>query len=156
MTTLEIGKKAPAFSLKNQEGKKVSLKDFKGKNVALYFYPKDMTPTCTQQACNLRDHFSLLQKHGIVVIGVSADSVEMHTKFIGKHELPFILLSDESKEMLIKYGVWGEKSMYGKKYMGIFRTTFLIDEDGKIFNIIQKVTAKTHAEQILKMWGFIK
>ncbi len=150
---LEKGTKAPAFTLKDQDGNKVSLKDFLGKKTAIYFYPKDMTPTCTQQACNIRDNFDLLKKKGVEIIGVSADSQELHTKFREKHQLPFTLLSDESKEMLIKYGVWGEKSMYGRKYMGIFRTTYMIDEKGKIFDIITKVQAKNHAEQILKTWG---
>lgn len=150
---LEKGAKAPSFTLKNQDGEKVSLKSFLGKKLAIYFYPKDMTPTCTVQACNIRDHFELLKLKGIEIIGVSADSVELHTKFIAKHQLPFTLLSDENKEMLMKYEVWGEKNMYGRKYMGIFRTTYLIDEKGKIVDVITKVQAKNHVEQILKAWG---
>lgn len=152
-TTLNIGDKAPAFSLKNQDGKKVSLKDFKGQKLVIFFYPKDMTPTCTVEACNLRDNYSALQKKGIQVIGVSPDDEKSHTKFIEKHELPYTLLADPEQEMLNKYGVWGEKSMYGRKYMGVHRTTFLINEDGKIHDIITKVEAKNHATQIIKLWG---
>ena len=152
-TSLNIGDKAPTFSLKNQDGKKVSLKDFKGKKLVIFFYPKDMTPTCTIEACNLRDNYSALQKKGIQVIGVSPDDEKSHTKFIDKHELPYTLLADPEQTMLNAYGVWGEKSMYGRKYMGVIRTTFLINEDGKIHDIISKVEAKNHAAQILKLWG---
>lgn len=152
-TSLQAGDKAPAFSLKNQDGKKVSLKDFKGHKLVLFFYPKDMTPTCTVEACNLRDNYSALQKKGIHVIGVSPDDETSHTKFIGKHELPYTLLADPEQVMLNAYGVWGEKSMYGRKYMGVLRTTFLINEDGKIHDVITKVEAKNHAAQILKVWG---
>jgi peroxiredoxin Q/BCP len=152
MTELKAGDKAPAISLKNQEGKKVTLKEFKGKKVVLFFYPKDMTPTCTVEACNLRDNYSLLQKQGIEVIGISPDDETSHLKFADKHELPFTLLADPSHKTLNDYGVWGEKSMYGKKYMGVLRTTVLINEDGKIHDIIRKVESKNHAAQILKMW----
>jgi peroxiredoxin Q/BCP len=152
-TALQAGTKAPAFSLKNQEGKKVSLKDFKGQKLVLFFYPKDMTPTCTVEACNLRDNYSALQKKGIQVLGISPDDETSHTKFISKHELPYPLLADPEQKMLTDYGVWGEKSMYGRKYMGVLRTTFLINEDGKIHDIITKVEAKNHAAQILKVWG---
>lgn len=152
-TSLNIGDKAPAFSLKNQDGKKVSLKDFKGQKLVIFFYPKDMTPTCTVEACNLRDNYSALQKKGIQVIGVSPDDEKSHIKFIDKHELPYTLLADPEQVMLNAYGVWGEKSMYGRKYMGVLRTTFLINEDGKIHDIISKVEAKNHAAQILKLWG---
>ena len=152
-TTLKPGDKAPAFSLKNQAGKKVSLKDFKGQKLVIFFYPKDMTPTCTVEACNLRDNYDALQKKGIQVIGVSPDDEKSHIKFIDKHELPYTLLADPEQEMLNKYGVWGEKSMYGRKYMGVLRTTFLINEEGKIHDVISKVEAKNHAAQILKLWG---
>jgi peroxiredoxin Q/BCP len=152
MTELKAGDKAPAISLKNQEGKKVSLKEFKGKKVVLFFYPKDMTPTCTVEACNLRDNYSLLQNHGIEVIGISPDDETSHLKFADKHELPYTLLADPTHKTLNDYGVWGEKSMYGKKYMGVLRTTVLINEDGKIHEIIRKVESKNHAAQILKMW----
>lgn len=150
---LKTGTKAPAFTLKNQDGKKVSLKDFKGQKLVLFFYPKDMTPTCTVEACNLRDNYSALQKQGIHVLGISPDDETSHTKFIGKHALPYPLLADPEQKMLIDYGVWGEKSMYGRKYMGVLRTTFLINEDGKIHDVITKVEAKNHAAQILKVWG---
>lgn len=150
MITLQEGDKAPAFSGINQDGKKVSLSSFKGKKVVLYFYPKDLTSTCTVQACNLRDNYKSLTKKGFVVIGVSPDSVELHQKFIGKHELPFILIADTEQEILKKYGVWGEKSMYGRKYMGVIRTTFVIDEKGKIQKIFLKPKSAEHAEEILK------
>jgi peroxiredoxin Q/BCP len=152
-TPLQAGTKAPAFSLKNQDGKKVSLKDFKGHKLVLFFYPKDMTPTCTVEACNVRDNYTALQKQGIHVLGISPDDESSHTKFIGKHELPYPLLADPEQKMLTDYGVWGEKSMYGRKYMGVLRTTFLINEDGKIHDVISKVEAKNHAAQILKVWG---
>jgi peroxiredoxin Q/BCP len=151
-TTLEVGKKAPAFSLKNQEGKKIALKDYIGKKVVLFFYPKDMTPTCTVEACNLRDHFLALTNAGIEVIGISPDHEASHVKFIEKQQLPYHLLADTDHATLEKYGVWGEKSMYGRKYMGVLRTTFLIDETGKIAHIIDKVKSKEHAQQILKLW----
>ena len=150
MITLQEGDKAPAFSGINQDGKKVSLSSFKGKKVVLYFYPKDLTSTCTVQACNLRDNYKSLTKKGFVVIGVSPDSVELHQKFIVKHELPFILIADTEQEILKKYGVWGEKSMYGRKYMGVIRTTFIIDEKGKIQKIFLKPKSAEHAEEILK------
>ncbi len=152
MITLNPGEKAPAFSLKNQDGKKVSLKDYKGKKVVLFFYPKDMTPTCTVEACNLRDNYTILKKAGIEIIGISPDDEASHQKFIGKHELPYTLLADTTMKTLNDYGVWGEKSMYGRKYMGVLRTTFLINEDGKIHDIILKVQSKDHAKQILKLW----
>jgi peroxiredoxin Q/BCP len=152
MITLNPGEKAPAFSLKNQDRKKVSLKDYKGKKVVLFFYPKDMTPTCTVEACNLRDNYNLLKKEGIEIIGISPDDEASHQKFIGKHELPYTLLADTTMKTLNDYGVWGEKSMYGRKYMGVLRTTFLINEDGKIHDIIVKVQSKDHAKQILKLW----
>ena len=152
MAILAEGKKAPSFTGKDQDGKKVSLADFTGKKVVLYFYPQDNTPTCTVQACNLRDNFSDLQKEGIVVIGVSPDEEAKHKKFETKFELPFTLLADPELSIIEKYGVWGEKSMYGKNYMGLLRTTFLIDENGIIKKIFSKPKSKEHSEEILKAW----
>jgi len=152
MAILAEGLKAPSFTGKDQDGKKVSLADFKGKKLVLYFYPQDNTPTCTLQACNLRDNFSALQKEGIVVIGVSPDEVAKHKKFETKFELPFTLLADPELSIIDKYGVWGEKSMYGKSYMGLLRTTFLIDENGIIKKIFSKPKSKEHSEEILKAW----
>ena len=147
-----INEKAPEFkasALVDGNEKQISLKDFKGKKIALYFYPKDMTPGCTTQACNLRDNYSDLKKQGIVILGISIDSINSHTNFIQKKELPFILVSDENKEIVNKYNVWIEKSMYGRKYMGTARKTFLIDENQKIVNIIEKPTVSDHAKEIL-------
>ena len=152
MAILAEGIKAPSFTGKDQDGKKVSLADFTGKKVVLYFYPQDNTPTCTVQACNLRDNFSDLQKEGIVVIGVSPDEEAKHKKFETKFELPFTLLADPELSIIEKYGVWGEKSMYGKNYMGLLRTTFLIDENGIIKKIFSKPKSKEHSEEILKAW----
>jgi peroxiredoxin Q/BCP len=152
MAKLVEGKKAPAFTGKDQNGKKVTLAQFKGQKVVLYFYPQDNTPTCTVQACNLRDNFSALQKEGIVVIGVSPDEVAKHKKFEAKFELPFTLLADPELTIIEKYGVWGEKSMYGKTYMGLLRTTFLIDENGVIKKIFAKPKSKEHSEEILNAW----
>lgn len=149
---LQQGDKAPQFKLPNQNGDLVSLKDFKGKKVALYFYPKDNTSTCTVQACNMRDNYSALTDKGIIVLGVSPDGVGSHKKFETKHELPFVLLADEQHKLVQSYGVWAEKSLYGRKYMGVLRTTFLINEKGKIDHIIEKVKSKEHADQILKLW----
>lgn len=148
---LKIGSKAPSFSLPSTDGKKLSLKDFKGKKVVLYFYPKDMTSGCTKEACDFRDSFPNFKKLKSVVIGISPDSIESHKKFMDKYELPFILLSDEKKEVLSKYGVWKEKSMYGKKYMGVERTTVVIDEDGKIFKVFEKVKVLGHVEEVIKI-----
>jgi thioredoxin-dependent peroxiredoxin len=145
------GKKAPAFSLINAEGKKVSLKDFLGKKVVLYFYPKDMTSGCTKEACDFKDSLPNFSKLDAVIIGISADSADMHKKFIHKYDLPFELLSDGTKEVIEKYGVWKEKSMYGKKYMGIERTTFLIDEKGIVKNVFRKVKVTGHIEELLKI-----
>jgi thioredoxin-dependent peroxiredoxin len=148
-THLKEGDKAPAFTAKDQDGKKVSLKDFKGKKVVLYFYPEDDTPTCTVQACNLRDNHSLLQKNGYVVLGVSPDDPTKHTRFREKFNLPFTLLADPDHKMINAYGVWGEKNLYGRKYMGLHRTTFVIDEKGTIEKIFLKPRNKAHAEQIM-------
>lgn len=146
---LNIGSKAPAFKGVNQHGETISLSKLKGKKVVLYFYPRDATPTCTVEACNLRDGYSKLTEYGFEVIGVSADEVKSHTKFAEKHSLPFSLLADTNQEIIKAYGVWGEKSLYGKKYMGIFRKTFVIDEKGKLEVIIEKVDSKNHTQQIL-------
>lgn len=146
---LKVGDKAPDFQLKNQDDKTLSLKDYKGKKIALYFYPKDDTPGCTAESCNLRDNYSSLKKKGYEVIGVSADSEKSHKKFADKFSLPFDLLSDGEKKMVQDYGVWGEKSMFGRKYMGIIRTTFIIDENGKIEKIIKDVETGDHTKQIL-------
>ena len=149
MTHLTEGTKAPAFTGVDQNGDKVSLAQFKGKKVVLYFYPQDNTPTCTEQACNLRDNFSDLQKEGIIVLGVSPDEVAKHKKFETKFTLPFTLLADTERTVIDKYGVWGEKKMYGKAYMGLLRTTFLIDEKGVIKKIFLKPKSKQHTEEIL-------
>lgn len=146
---LKIGDKAPEFQGKDQEGKNISLDNFKGKKVVLYFYPKDNTPGCTDQACDLRDNISSLKKAGYEVLGVSIDDEKSHQKFIQKFSLPFTLIADTDKKIVEAYGCWVEKSMYGKKYMGTARTTFLIDEKGIITNIIEKVNTKQHTAQIL-------
>ena len=146
---LKIGDKAPDFEVKNQNEESVKLSDFKGQKVVLYFYPKDNTPTCTTQACNIRDNYQQYTSKGIKVLGVSPDSAKKHQNFIKKFELPFDLLVDEDKSLNEAYGVWQEKQMYGKKYMGTARTTFVIDENGIIENIIDKVKAKEHTDQIL-------
>lgn len=148
---VEERKKAPSFSLQDGEGKKVSLSDFKGQKVVLYFYPKDMTSGCTKEACDFRDSFPNFKKLKTVVLGVSPDSVQSHKKFTDKYELPFTLLSDGEKEVVEKYGVWKEKSMYGKKYMGVERSTFIIDEEGKILKIFRKVKVDGHIEEVEKV-----
>jgi thioredoxin-dependent peroxiredoxin len=150
---LATGKKAPTFSAPNQNGETIDLKDLKGKKVVLYFYPKDDTPGCTAQACNLRDNISGLQAKGIEVIGISVDDVKKHKKFEEKYELPFTLIADIDKTIVADYEVWGEKKFMGKTYMGTSRVTFLIDEDGKINHIIEKVDTKNHTAQILEIWG---
>jgi len=146
------GSKAPAFSGKDQDGNTVSLKDFKGKKVVLYFYPEDDTPTCTVQACNLRDNFGMLKKAGLEVLGISPNDEKDHKKFQQKFSLPFSLVADPKHTIIDKYGVWGEKQLYGRKYMGLFRTTFLIDEKGVIKKIFTRPKNKAHAEEILKAW----
>ncbi len=150
---LKIGSKAPAFKGVDQNNEEVQLKNYLGKKIALYFYPKDDTPGCTAQACNLRDNISLLQKKGIVVLGISVDDVKKHKKFETKYELPFTLIADFEKVIVEKYQVWAEKKFMGKTYMGINRTTFLINELGKIDAIIEKVDTKEHTAQILEVWG---
>ena len=155
MTTLTEGKKAPAFRSLDQNGKPVSLAELKGKRIALYFYPEDDTPTCTVQACNLRDNYGLLKNHGIEIIGVSPDDEKKHKKFECKYDLPFTLLCDSAHKIIDKYGVWGEKQLYGRKYMGLHRTTFLIDEKGIIRKIFLKPKSKDHAAEILAAWNNI-
>ncbi|MCW3088979.1 MAG: thioredoxin-dependent thiol peroxidase [Ferruginibacter sp.] len=150
MTTLTEGQKAPAFKAKDQNGNLVSLSDFKGQKVVLYFYPEDDTPTCTIQACNLRDNFGLLKKNGFIVLGVSPDEEKKHKKFEAKYQLPFTLISDPSHTIIDKYGVWGEKQLYGRHYLGLHRTTFVIDEKGIIKKIFLKPKSKQHAEEIIK------
>lgn len=152
MSELKEGSKAPLFTGTEQNGNKVKLADFKGKKVALYFYPEDDTPTCTVQACNLRDNYGLLAKEGIAVIGVSPDDEKKHKKFESKYKLPFTLVADPDHKIIDKYGVWGEKQLYGRKYMGIHRTTFLIDEKGIIKKIIYRPKNKAHAEEIAAFW----
>jgi peroxiredoxin Q/BCP len=155
MATPTEGKKAPVFKGIDQNGNKISLTDFKGKKVILYFYPKDDTPGCTAQACNLRDNYAALLKKGFVVVGVSTDPVKAHKKFETKYELPFPLIADEGKQIVEQYGVWGEKKFMGKTYMGTTRTTFLIGEDGKIKKIINKPDTKNHTEEVLNAWAAI-
>ena len=155
MITLKEGSKAPAFKGKDQDSKIVSLADFKGQKVVLYFYPQDDTPTCTVQACNLRDNFSLLKKNGFVVLGVSPDEEKKHKKFESKYSLPFTLLADPEHNIIDKYEVWGEKQLYGKKYLGLHRTTFLIDEKGIIRKIFLKPKSKEHTQEILAAWQLI-
>ncbi|MFD0998073.1 thioredoxin-dependent thiol peroxidase [Ohtaekwangia kribbensis] len=150
MAALEIGSKAPDFTVNDQDGKSVKLSDFKGRKVVLYFYPKDMTPGCTAEACDLRDNYTLLQKRGYEVLGVSTDSEKLHKKFIAQEKLPFRLLADTDKKLHELYGTWVEKSMYGRKYMGTARITFIIDENGIIEDIVSKVDTKNHTSQILK------
>lgn len=150
---LTAGSKAPDFNVKDQDGKEVKLTDFKGKKVVLYFYPKDMTPGCTAESCNLRDNYKVLQKKGYEVLGVSTDNEKSHQKFIAKEKLPFRLLADTDKSLHSKYGTWVEKSMYGRKYMGTARITFIINESGVIEEIIEKVDTKNHTDQILKGIG---
>jgi len=150
MAELKVGQKAPDFNLLNDAGQKVKLSDYKGKKVVLYFYPKDDTPGCTTEACNFRDGIEEIQQRGAVVLGVSADSVDSHKKFKNKFELNFPLLADPEKKMIESYGVWKEKSMYGKKYMGIERTTFVIDGQGKISHIFPKVKVNEHYDEVLE------
>lgn len=153
MTNLKEGDKAPIFKGVDQQGNKVSLSDLKGKKVILYFYPKDNTPGCTAQACNLRDNYDALLKKGYAVVGVSADGEKSHQKFAEKYELPFPLLADDTKTIVNQYGVFGEKKMMGKVYDGVYRTTFLINENGVIDKIIKKPDTKNHTEEILKLWS---
>jgi thioredoxin-dependent peroxiredoxin len=149
---LQEGDKAPLFTATDQNGKKVSLADFKGKKVVLYFYPEDDTPTCTIQACNLRDNYPLLKKAGFEVLGVSPDEPVKHKKFEIKYTLPFTLVADPSHAIIDLYGVWGLKKLYGREYMGLHRTTFVLDEKGVIKKIFLRPKNKQHAEEIVKAW----
>jgi thioredoxin-dependent peroxiredoxin len=144
------GQKAPLFELDDDQGKKVSLSDFKGKTVVLYFYPKDMTPGCTQEACDFRDNWAAVKKKGAVVLGVSADPAKKHKAFKEKYKLPFTLLSDENKKMLKEYGVWQKKKFMGREFMGVVRTTLIIDKSGKIKKIWSPVSVKGHAVDVLE------
>jgi len=152
MIQVSEGMKAPAFKGKDQNGNDVSLADFKGKKVVLYFYPEDDTPTCTVEACNLRDNHALLRKEGFEVLGVSPDDSKSHKKFEQKFSLPFTLIADPDHKIIDSYGVWGEKQLYGRKYMGLHRTTFLIDEKGIVRKVFLKPRSKQHAEDIVKFW----
>jgi thioredoxin-dependent peroxiredoxin len=153
MGQLKEGSKAPMFEGIDQNGKTVKLTDFTGKKVVLYFYPKDNTPGCTAEACNLRDNHDSLLNKGFAVVGVSPDNEKSHKGFAGKYSLPFPLIADTSKKIMNDYGVWGEKKMYGKSYMGVIRTTFIIDEKGIIEKIIEKVDTAGHTEQIFKLYS---
>jgi peroxiredoxin Q/BCP len=149
MTNLQPGDKAPDFTGVNENGEKVTLKDYKGKKLILFFYPRDNTPTCTVEACNLRDAYQDLKDKGYELLGVSPDSEKKHQNFIAKHNLPFPLLADTDREVIEAYGIWGPKKFMGRTSDGLHRTTFVIDEKGKIEQVIQKVKAKQHADQIL-------
>lgn len=150
MKHLTIGDVSPSWSGKDEHGKIINSENLLGKKTALYFYPKDNTPSCTVQACNLRDHYSALSREGIQIIGISADNEKMHQKFIEKFNLPFPLIADEDRTILETFGVWGEKKFMGRVYDGIHRTTFLISEEGKLIDIIEKPKTKNHAEEILE------
>lgn len=151
MATLQPGDKAPDFTAKDQNGKDVSLADYKGKNVILYFYPKDDTPGCTAESCDFRDNYQSLLKEGFDVIGVSVDDEKSHKKFETKYSLPFTLIADTDHSIVEAYGVWKEKNMYGKKYMGTARTTFVINGDGLIDHVIEKVDTKASSQQVLEL-----
>jgi thioredoxin-dependent peroxiredoxin len=152
MGQLKEGSKAPFFEGIDQDGKAIRLTDFKGRKVILYFYPKDNTPGCTAEACNLRDNYDSLLSQGFAVVGVSPDNEKSHKGFAGKYSLPFPLIADTSKKIMNDFGVWGEKKLYGKSYMGVLRTTFIIDEEGRIEKIIEKVDTSGHTEQIFKLY----
>jgi thioredoxin-dependent peroxiredoxin len=150
---LKEGDSAPDFTVKDQDGNDIKLADYRGQKVVLYFYPKDDTPGCTKEACSFRDANDVYAEKGIKVFGVSTDSEKSHQKFIAKYDLPFTLLADTDKKIVNDYGVYGEKSMYGKKYMGVNRMTFLIDEDGKIAKVFNKVNVSEHATEVLNAFG---
>jgi len=152
MKHLKVGDKAPEFTINDQEGKPVSLGDYAGKKVVIYFYPRDNTPGCTAQACNIRDNYSNIQEMGIIILGVSADTEEKHQKFIKKFDLPFPLLADVDHTLLNLYGVWGEKKFMGKIYDGIHRTTFVMDESHTLIGIIEKPKTKDHTREILEIY----
>lgn len=149
MTKLKAGDKAPDFSAKDEQGNTISLSDYKGKKLVVFFYPKASTPTCTVEACNLRDNYAELKEKGYEILGVSADSAKRQSNFKNKHDFPYPLLADEDKEVIKAFGVWGEKKFMGRTFDGIHRTTFVIDENGIIEKVIDKVKAKMHSEQIL-------
>lgn len=151
MSQLKEGDKAPDFTTKDQDGNTVSLSDFKGKNVILYFYPQDDTPTCTKEACNFRDNYQSLLSKGFAVLGVSFDTEKSHKKFIKKYSLPFPLLADPDKKLIEAYDVWGEKMLFGRNYMGTIRTTFVIGKDGKILKVIDKVDSQNASQQVLDL-----
>lgn len=153
MKHLKVGDKAPEFTVNDQHGKAVSLSDFKGKRVVIYFYPKDNTPGCTAQACNIRDNYGAIQKEGIVILGVSADTEKKHQGFISKYDLPFSLLADTDRTMLNSYGVWGKKKFMGRTFDGIHRTTFLLDETHTIVGIIEKPNTSDHTREILEIYN---
>ncbi|TVR79331.1 MAG: thioredoxin-dependent thiol peroxidase [Saprospirales bacterium] len=153
MAKPEKGQKAPEFKGLNEKEEQIQLSDFEGKKLILFFYPKDDTPGCTAAACSLRDDFDRLKNHGFEMLGVSPDSPKKHQKFIDKHKFPFSLLADEDKEVLNAYGVWGRKKFMGREYDGVIRTTFIIDENGVVEQVIDKVKTKTHAQQILELMG---
>ncbi len=153
MTHLREGDKAPDFTGNDQNGKTVSLADYKGKKIVLYFYPEDDTPTCNVQACNLRDNYALMKRKGFVILGVSPDTEKKHLKFEKKFDLPFTLIADPDHKIIDEYQVWGEKKLYGRTYMGLHRTTFLIDEKGIIRKIFVKPKNKKHAEEIIQAWS---
>tara|TARA_B100000524_G_C23573633_1_gene342788 strand:- start:83 stop:544 length:462 start_codon:yes stop_codon:yes gene_type:complete len=153
MTSLNVGDKAPDFVALNEFGQSTSLSEFLGKKVVLYFYPKDMTPGCTAESCNLGENYSLLQENGFIVLGVSPDSSKSHQKFIDKYNLPFSLIADEDKAVIKAFGVWGPKKFMGKEYDGVHRTTFVIDEYGVIEKVFSKVKTKDHTNQILESYN---
>jgi len=150
MSVLKEGDLAPAINARDENGEMVTLEEFKGKKVVLYFYPKDNTPGCTAEACNLRDNYSQFTEKGFEIIGVSADSEKSHSKFKSKYDLPFRLISDVDRKVLQDYGAWGEKKMYGKSFLGIIRRTFIINEEGYVEKIIEKVKTKEHSKQIFE------
>ena len=147
---IQEGKKAPDFKLKGKEGKEHSLSDFKGKKIVLYFYPKDDTPGCTKEACDFRDNIKTFEDKNAIIIGVSPDNEDSHEKFVSKYNLPFVLLSDPDKKVLEAYNAWGEKSMYGRKYMGVIRSTVIIDEEGKVVKHYPKVRVTNHISEVLE------
>ena len=152
MILIKEGMKAPFFEGTDQSGNRISLNDFRGKKLVLYFYPKDNTPGCTNEACNLRDNYNYLIEQGFAVVGVSPDSEKSHTKFADKYSLPFPLIADTERKILTDYGAFGEKKMYGKTFLGVIRTTVIIDENGNIEKIIRKVDTKEHTSQIFKLY----
>ena len=153
MGLLVVGRNAPDFTMKDTQGNSVKLSELRGKKVVLFFYPKDMTSGCTVEACEFRDYYKEIQKKGALVFGVSTDDQKSHQKFTEKHQLSYPLLVDENARVSLKYGTWGEKSMYGRKYMGMFRTTYIIDETGKVAKVFEKVKPEGHAKEVLNALG---